>query len=81
MPRRLLEQRPPPCEQVVGSFVHHVPTDEDDATSDDAQATRERTLTAITAAGHAIDEELWLDMAGYTQCHAGCTESPNSGKQ
>ncbi|MFF4983805.1 glycine-rich domain-containing protein [Streptomyces sp. NPDC001046] len=69
------------CEQVVGRFVHHVPTDEDDTTRDDAQATRERTLTAITAAGYAIDEELWPDVAECTQCHAGCSDSPNSGKQ
>ncbi|MFH9012554.1 glycine-rich domain-containing protein [Streptomyces sp. NPDC017943] len=69
------------CEQVVGRFVHHVPTEEDDETPDGAQATRERTLAAITAAGYAVDEELWPDMADCTQCHAGCTDSPNSGKQ
>ncbi|MEV5351910.1 hypothetical protein [Streptomyces sp. NPDC052693] len=69
------------CEQVVGRFVHHVPTDEDDEMPDGAQATRERTLAAIAAAGYTVDEELWPDMADCTQCHAGCTDSPNTGKQ
>jgi hypothetical protein len=69
------------CEQVVGRFVHHVPTDEDDEMPGGAQATRERTLAAIAAAGYTVDEELWPDMADCTQCHAGCTDSPNSGKQ
>ncbi|MFJ6645757.1 glycine-rich domain-containing protein [Streptomyces sp. NPDC091290] len=69
------------CQQVVGRFVHHVPTGEDDETPGGPQATRARTLAAITAAGYAVDEELWPDMAECTQCHAGCTDSPNSGKQ
>ena len=69
------------CERVAGGFVHHVPTDEGDETPGGAQATRERTLAAITAAGYTVDEELWPDMADCTQCHAGCSDSPNSGKQ
>lgn len=69
------------CEQVVGRFVHHVPTDEDDEKPDGTQAARERTLATITAAGYAVDEELWPDMAECTQCHAGCTDSPNSGNK
>ncbi|MFF7891522.1 glycine-rich domain-containing protein [Streptomyces sp. NPDC007907] len=66
------------CEEVVGRFVHHVPTDENDETPGGPQATRERTLAAITAVGYAVDEELWPDMADCHQCHAGCTDSPNT---
>lgn len=69
------------CERVTGGFVHHVPTDEGDEMPGGAKATRERTLAAITAAGYAVDPELWPDMADCTQCHAGCTDSPNSGKR
>ncbi|CAK7284924.1 glycine-rich domain-containing protein [Streptomyces sp. RM1] len=69
------------CQRVAGGFVHHVPTDEDDETPGAAQATRERTLAAITAAGYTVDEELWPDLAECSQCHAGCTDSPNSGKK
>ncbi|GGW15067.1 hypothetical protein GCM10018980_76200 [Streptomyces capoamus] len=69
------------CEQVVGHFVHHVPTAEDDEMPGGVQATRERTLAAIMAAGYAVDDKLWPDMADCSQCHAGCTDSPNSGKQ
>lgn len=68
------------CERVAGGFVHHVPTDAGDEMPGGLKATRERTLAAITAAGYTVDEELWPDMADCTQCHAGCTDSPNSGK-
>lgn len=37
------------CQQVVGRFVHHVPTDEDEATPGGAAAARERTLAVIDA--------------------------------
>ncbi|MGW1504205.1 glycine-rich domain-containing protein [Streptomyces mirabilis] len=68
------------CRQVAGEFVHHVPTDDDqDAAA--AVQTRERTLAAIAATGLAIDPDLWPDMAECTQCHAGCTDSPNGGKK
>ncbi|MFE9935831.1 glycine-rich domain-containing protein [Streptomyces hirsutus] len=69
------------CERVVGRFVHHVPTEEDTGSPEEAQQTRERTLAAITAAGYTVDKELWPDLADCTQCHAGCSDSPNSGKQ
>lgn len=69
------------CQQVAGGFVHHVPTDEGEEPTGGPQAARARTLAAITAAGYAIDEELWPDMADCTQCHAGCTDSPNDGKK
>ena len=67
------------CERTVGGFVHHIPTDDGGETPGAARTTRERTLDAITATGYAIDEELWPDMADCTQCHAGCSDSPNSG--
>ncbi|WP_205521628.1 hypothetical protein [Streptomyces sp. S1D4-23] len=70
------------CQRIVGGFVHHVPTDEDEPLPGGAAATRERTLTAIDTAGYAVDEELWPEAsAECTQCHAGCTDSPNGGKK
>jgi hypothetical protein len=66
------------CEQVAGRFVHHVPTAEAEEPPDGSE-TRQRTLAAITAAGYTIDPELWPDLADCSQCHAGCTDSPNSG--
>ncbi|WP_405881290.1 hypothetical protein OG747_23530 [Streptomyces sp. NBC_01384] len=70
------------CQRVVGRFVHHVPTDEDEQVQDGAPQARERTVAAITAAGYAVDEELWPEAsAECTQCHAGCTDSPNGGKK
>lgn len=66
------------CQRVVGHFVHHVPTDEDEELPGGVPATRERTLTAISAAGFMVDEELWPDMAKCHQCHAGCTDSPKN---
>jgi hypothetical protein len=68
------------CENVVGRFVHHVPTGEDELLPGGAAETRERTLAAITAAGYTADPELWPEASpDCTQCHAGCTDSPNSG--
>lgn len=66
------------CERVVGRFVHHVPTTDGEEPPDGGE-TRQRTLAAITAAGYTIDPELWPDLADCSQCHAGCTDSPNSG--
>lgn len=67
------------CERVVGRFVHHVPTDEDEHLPGGPQATHERTLAAIRSAGYAVDDELWPDMADCHQCHQGCHDSPKSG--
>lgn len=69
------------CQRVVGRFVHHVPTGEDESLPGGAQATRKRTLAAIAAAGYTIDDELWGATGECSQCHAGCTDSPNSGKK
>lgn len=68
------------CEQVAGRFVHHVPT-EDESETKEAAETVTRTMTAIEAAGYTVDSELWLGAAECSQCHAGCTESPNGGKK
>ncbi|PBO22239.1 hypothetical protein CLM85_22960, partial [Streptomyces albidoflavus] len=41
-----------------------------------------RTLAAIAMAGYSIDHELWLEAsAECSQCHAGCSDSPNTGKK
>ncbi|PNG21422.1 hypothetical protein C1J00_14885 [Streptomyces cahuitamycinicus] len=69
------------CEQVVGRFVHHVPTGDGEEPPDHHAETRQRTLAAIEAAGYSVDHELWGNSADCSQCHAGCTDSPNSGKQ
>ncbi|MFE2533063.1 glycine-rich domain-containing protein [Streptomyces sp. NPDC059371] len=66
------------CEKAAGRLVHHVPTDDGDTATEEAQRTRERTLAAISAAGFSVDRELWPDVAECTQCHAGCTDSPNN---
>ncbi|WP_202918450.1 glycine-rich domain-containing protein [Streptomyces cavernae] len=66
------------CERVVGRFVHHVPTDDDEQMPGGAAAAIERTVSAIRAAGYAVDDELWPNVADCTQCHAGCTNSPKS---
>lgn len=68
------------CQRTVGRFVHHVPTGEDEEPSGSPAEARERTLAAIAAAGYTVDEELWPEAsADCTQCHQGCTDSPNSG--
>ncbi|MGW0820152.1 glycine-rich domain-containing protein [Streptomyces sp. NPDC002845] len=67
------------CQRVVGHFVHHVPTGEDEDPVGGAAAARERTLAAIHAAGYMVDPELWGEAADCNQCHAGCHDSPKSG--
>jgi hypothetical protein len=67
------------CERVVGHFVHHVPTGEDEAPEGGAAAARERALAAIHAAGYTVGAELWHSTADCNQCHAGCHDSPKSG--
>jgi hypothetical protein len=67
------------CQRVVGRFVHHVPTGDDEQLSGSAEAARERTLAAIRTAGYTVDDELWATAADCNQCHAGCHDSPKSG--
>lgn len=72
------------CDQVAGRFIHHVPTPEGESVEGGPAAARQRTLDALTAAGFRIDHDLWPDaakMGDCTQCHAGCTDSPNGGKK
>jgi hypothetical protein len=49
------------CERVAGRFIHHVPNDDPDAPSEDADpsSVRTRTLAAIQSAGYAVDSDLW----------------------
>ncbi|MET7622380.1 hypothetical protein [Streptomyces sp. NPDC005408] len=71
------------CEQVAGRFIHHVPTADGEQADGGPTAARERTLTAISDTGFAIDADLWpmaVKMGDCNQCYAGCTDSPNGGK-
>ncbi|WP_262700473.1 MULTISPECIES: glycine-rich domain-containing protein [Streptomyces] len=68
------------CQRVAGHFIHHVPTDPAEGEHGVASAARQRTLDAIAAAGYAVDTDLWPEAADCSQCHAGCSDSPNSGK-
>ncbi|MFI5800228.1 glycine-rich domain-containing protein [Streptomyces sp. NPDC051677] len=67
------------CRRVVGRFVHHVPTDEDEQIPGGAASARERSVAAIVAAGYTVDAELWQSTADCNQCHAGCHDSPRTG--
>lgn len=67
------------CQRVVGRFVHHVPTDEDEQLPGGAAVARERTTASIQAAGYTVDAELWGVSADCNQCHAGCHDSPKGG--
>ncbi|MFF4166858.1 glycine-rich domain-containing protein [Streptomyces sp. NPDC001741] len=72
------------CERVAGRFIHHVPTPDGESIEGGPEAARQRTLDAISAAGFRIDHDLWPDaamMGECSQCHAGCTDSPNGGKK
>jgi hypothetical protein len=71
------------CERIAGRYLHHVPDEEEEQEAPGgAVETRRRTLAAIKAAGYTVDPELWPPAnANCTQCHAGCTDSPNSGKK
>ncbi|MFI2352003.1 glycine-rich domain-containing protein [Streptomyces sp. NPDC019443] len=71
------------CERVAGRFIHHVPTVDGEQVEGGPAAARERTLAAISEAGFAIDADLWpaaAKMGDCNQCYAGCTDSPNGGK-
>ena len=65
-----------------GRYIHHVPElpDTGDGGEDARPWVLESTVKAIAAAGFAVDAELWNMSADCTQCHAGCTDSPNTGK-
>lgn len=70
------------CDRIAGRFIHHIPTPDGESAEGGPAAARQRTLDAISAAGFRIDHDLWPDaakMGDCTQCHAGCSDSPNSG--
>ncbi|WP_413809807.1 glycine-rich domain-containing protein [Streptomyces sp. OE57] len=69
------------CQRVAGHFIHHVPTDPAEGKRGTAAAARQRILDAIATAGYAVDTDLWPEAADCSQCHAGCSDSPNSGKK
>ncbi|MEV0850616.1 hypothetical protein AB0J21_33005 [Streptomyces sp. NPDC049954] len=62
-------------------FIHHVPTQDENETKAEAAGTITRTMAAIETAGYTVDTELWLGAADCSQCHAGCTDSPNGPKK
>jgi hypothetical protein len=67
------------CERVAGSFIHHVPNDENAPAAHGvaARAALERTKAEIVRAGFVLDEELWQPSGvDCSQCHNGCTDSP-----
>ncbi|MBQ1027481.1 hypothetical protein [Micromonospora sp. C95] len=68
------------CQRVAGRFIHHQPeptSEEPPSGPEPIGAPISRTVAAITAAGFAVDHELWGGrVADCTQCHAGCTDSP-----
>lgn len=69
------------CDQHAGRYIHHVPHLPGEGTGE--PPTLRATVKAIQAWGFEIDPELWAmkDAAECSQCHAGCTDSPNSGKK
>lgn len=72
------------CDRIAGRFIHHVPTPEGESSGGGPEAARRRTLDALVAAGFLIDHDLWpgaARMGECSQCHAGCTDSPNGGKK
>ncbi|WP_435643342.1 hypothetical protein ACR9VJ_18010 [Streptomyces sp. H49] len=65
----------------IGGVVHHVPELPGEDGGDKA-AVRRQTLAVMTETGYAADLELWPAASGEcSQCHAGCTDSPNTGKK
>ncbi|MYY06448.1 MULTISPECIES: hypothetical protein [unclassified Streptomyces] len=68
------------CDQHAGRYIHHVPHLPGEGTQ--GPPALGDTTKAIRTTGFEIDPELWTmeDAADCSQCHAGCTDSPNSGK-
>lgn len=65
----------------IGGVVHHVPAlpGEDRG---DVKEVRRQTLDTMRVTGYAPDLEMWpAASADCTQCHAGCSDSPNTGKK
>ncbi|WP_405743842.1 hypothetical protein OG422_19075 [Streptomyces sp. NBC_01525] len=66
------------CDRHAGRYIHHVPHLPGEGT--EAPPALRDTAKAIQASGFGVDRELWnVQGAECSQCHAGCTDSPNSG--
>ncbi|GAA0648369.1 hypothetical protein GCM10010174_84740 [Kutzneria viridogrisea] len=68
------------CQRVAGRFIHHVPDDG----PGERGLIRDRTLTAISAAGYAVDSELWtLSATDCGNCHedGNCSASGPTGDE
>jgi hypothetical protein len=65
------------CMEHAGTYLHHVPHLSEERESQ--PKVLHGTITAIRAAGFALDDELWGAKAVEChQCHACCTDSPRS---
>lgn len=67
------------CDSVAGYFIHHVPSDDDVASSEPARRALARSVQAIEAAGFTVDDDLWLapDEATSLRCtNVGCGAGP-----
>ena len=72
------------CDRVAGRFIHHVPTPEGESTEGGPERRADAPSTPWRPQGFRIDHDLWPDaamMGECSQCHAGCTDSPNGGKK
>ena len=67
------------CEQMAGRFLHHVPTDPQDQSTqgESAHEAFQYTVDAIAEAGFYVDADLWptAHSVACSQCHQGCTSS------
>lgn len=67
------------CVQHAGRYIHHIPHLPEEG--EEQPHVLKGTVQAIRDSGFAIDQELWASQgADCSQCHAGCHDSPNSGK-
>ncbi|MEV8612738.1 hypothetical protein AB0383_33240 [Amycolatopsis sp. NPDC051373] len=70
------------CDRIAGSFIHHVPNDDEDADGSGIplREMMDRTTSAIRSAGFAVDRDLWFNSSGKcakcSQCKNGCTDDP-----
>lgn len=70
------------CERIAGRFIHHQPDDEPGegwpTVPEAAGVPISKAVQAMQAAGYRVDIQLWSLRAtsDCTQCHAGCTDSP-----
>ncbi|MFE1171570.1 glycine-rich domain-containing protein [Streptomyces sp. NPDC058773] len=68
------------CVQHAGHYIHHIPHLPEEG--EEQPHVLKGTIQAIRDSGFAIDQELWAAQGvDCSQCHAGCHDSPNSGKK